>query len=752
MKHALRKYIAPCGSALFMVVSTMAALVVLVTAMYMSVVSSGKVQYATFNQEQAYVSSTSIADIMKGYICDSKNQKKDLVVKVLDLNVGQSITTNGNSFASLSDTGTELDTDLGGYTVDITRLQDETISNTKWYVYDLAVTVSENGVVETTHTYIRTKDPEDPDPSDIDRFFTATGYIPNDVIAGGGTFTSKMYFDAEYSMFTKPKNYDSSALTIDTDLVAAGSVVFDHASANPVHLSEPGEWYVGNNMYIKSQPNTFDLGGQNGQNSKAEDNEHGLLVVGGDFEMSTTGQFQIGAAGKYTDVYVLGDFYLGSCTIYGNVYVAGDLIIINSNWNTTDQNGQGKFYIDGDVKVLDGVTPHMNGKGWQGGAEGLQAVKEELKKNGTWSGILETDEKYTYSSDEITSMLNTAIGGSTYPKWNIDTSDFLTESNGDLKVVDLHFDLGYENPVYTIEINDDCVIGGIYSTGNQINAATIIINTGDSEDDVRNIRLSANCADGESFSWCPETVESGRIVNVLTVGKGTLLVDVPDGVRYQATNQEFFGHMGWFKLLGGVELTKNGCVYYDRASGFELNNPDQNIINPNGLIHSTCSSCTYEEVTVDGESKWKCTDSNHYKTYAEEPEDDVCAGYVDEGRVTSYASSKGIDLDYNGEEQIPNVNIYVISCSESADIQFGGDGVMNNLYFGYVYAPFMTYVDKGAGGGAKVIGGLIVSDYVITGYYRYTYCLPTKSINDLVGDDFEYLRPTGSREWRNYGV
>ena len=34
MKHALRKYLSPCGSALFMVVSTMAALTVLVTAMY----------------------------------------------------------------------------------------------------------------------------------------------------------------------------------------------------------------------------------------------------------------------------------------------------------------------------------------------------------------------------------------------------------------------------------------------------------------------------------------------------------------------------------------------------------------------------------------------------------------------------------------------------------------------------------------------------------------------------------------------
>ncbi len=751
MKHALRKYLAPCGSALFMVVSTMAALVVLVTAMYMSVVSSGKVQYATFNQEQAYVSSTSLADILKGYICDSKNAKSDFVKKVLALKESDTISTNGNDFASLSPAGTKEDTALGGYTIDVTRLKDETINKSTWHIFDIAVTVSQNGSVETTHTYVRTKDPEPTDMDPIDRFFTATGYVPNDVVAAGGTFTSKMYFDAEYSMFTKPKGYDSGALTIDTDMVAAGSVVFDHSNANPVNLSEPGEWYIGNNMYIKSQPDTFNLGGQNGANTDSDNNVHGLLVVGGDFEMSRSGQFTIGAPGKYTDVYVLGDFYLGSCKIYGDLYVAGDLIFNNNNWNVMGQEGAGRYYINGDVKIADGVTPHLNGKGYQGGEEGKLAVIEEAKKYGTWSGILETDKNYTYSTDEIAEILTKKIGGSTYPKWRINTDNFLTESNGKLKRVNIHFDLGWETPKFVETIDYDCVIGGIYSTGNTINAATIIIDTGN-EGDVRNIRLSANCSDGSTFSWCPDTVESGRLVNVLTIGQGTLLIDVPDGVRYQATNQEFFGSMGWFKLLGGKELEKNGQSYFDRADGFDLNNPDQNIIIPNKLIHTTCSSCEYEQVTVDGETKWKCKNPDHYKTYSSQPETDVCSGYIDKSAVRSYASSKGIDLDYNGEEQMPNVDIYVISCSESADIQFGGDGVMNNLYFGYVYAPFMTYVDKGSGGGAKTIGGLIVSDYVISGYYRYTYCLPSKTINELVGEDFEVLVPTGSREWRHYGV
>ncbi|MCI5668181.1 MAG: hypothetical protein MR291_05385 [Oscillospiraceae bacterium] len=759
MKHALRKYIAPCGSALFMVVSTMAALVVLVTAMYMSVVSSGKVQYATFNQEQAYVSSTSIADIVKYGLANHK--LKDLESKLLgsDFKEGDSISTNGNDFASLIEGGSKEDTELGGYTVDITRLKDEVVNKKTNKVFDIAVTVSDGGVVETTHTYVRVPEGSDPEPNNIDRFFTATGYVPNDVVAAGGTFTAKMYFDAEYTMFTKPKGFNSQALTVDTDMVAAGSVVFDHSNANPVQLSEPGEWYIGNNCYLKSQPDKFDLGGQNGQNSKASDNEHGLLVIGGDLEMSRTGQFQIGGSStEYTDVYVLGDLYLGSCKFYGNVYVAGDLILNNNNWNETDQNGLGKFYIDGEVKVAAGVVPHMNGKNYQNhtqpGEEGIQAVIAEVKKNGTWKSIQETDDRYTYSADEIGDMLDAAIGGSIYPNWRIKTDNFLTEPNGDFKVVDIHFDLGWESPSYVYTIDNDCVIGGIYSTGNTINAATIIIDTGD-KGDVRNIRLSSNCADGYSFSWCPETVEDGRLVNVLTVGEGTLLVDVPDGVRYQATNQEFFGSMGWFFLLGGKLLNKNGADYFDRADGFNLNNPDTDIIRPYGLIHTPgCGSCTYvEDTNDDGDTVWKCTNEDHYQTYSSKPSECMCSGYIDKDRVRSYASTKGIDLTYNGEEQMPDVDIYVISCSESADIQFGGDDVMNNLYFGYVYAPFMNYIDKGSGGGAKTIGGLIVSDYVISGYYRYTYCLPTVPTNKML-EEFggDPLRPISSREWRYHGV
>ena len=199
MKHALRKYLSPCGSALFMVVSTMAALTVLVTAMYMSVLSSRQVQYATFDQEQAYVTSTSVADIFTAYISDSKNASTSIMKKISTMKAGQTITTNGNDFAAFG--GTKEDSAIGAYTVDIKRLNNETISGVDWNVYDIAVTVQKNGIAETTHSLVRSKNGEPTQMEPIDRFFTSTGYLPNDVWISSITSDSTVYCDNEYTVF-----------------------------------------------------------------------------------------------------------------------------------------------------------------------------------------------------------------------------------------------------------------------------------------------------------------------------------------------------------------------------------------------------------------------------------------------------------------------------------------------------------------------------------------------------------------------
>lgn len=48
-------------------------------------------------------------------------------------------------------------------------------------VYDLAITVENNGVYETTHTFIKIDPGEPGKMRRINNFFTSTGYLPTDI-------------------------------------------------------------------------------------------------------------------------------------------------------------------------------------------------------------------------------------------------------------------------------------------------------------------------------------------------------------------------------------------------------------------------------------------------------------------------------------------------------------------------------------------------------------------------------------------
>lgn len=743
-----------------MVVSTMAALIVLVTAMYMSVLSSRQVQYATFDQEQAYVTSTSVADVLRSYICDNSNSGTELVKSVVNLNEGESISTNGNDFASLVESGSKSDTVLGAYSATITRLKDETVAGTKWYVYDIAVTASKNGIVETTHTYMKTKDPEPPEMGDIDRFFTATGYVPNDVALGNGNYFSKLYFESEVTTFTDIKGTASADLKLNVSIVCAGSAIFDREKAT-VNVADTTDWYFGNNLTFKGeQPTSIDLKGKNDNCDSVGSTEipdHGKIVVGGDFywnpQTKYGGQWgTIGADNKYTDVYVIGDCYLARATIHGNLYVGGNLYFMSNDDNKVD----GNLYVDGECLSAEGVT---NGH--------INKTPQKWTPGEGETGFVDKGD-YTYTKSEMIAELSAKVAPSTYPKFEVDTSNMRNGSGEGgsqiYRTVDIHFknDTGTDADNYVYKIDQDCVIGDISSVGNQVSYLTIVIDTG-GKDDIRTIRLSNN--DGDQFRWTTSDIEHGY-VNVITVGEGTLVVDVPEGVRYQAGDQEFFGHLGWFLLMGGKVTTKNGNEFFSR-DGFNMGQDSvRNILS--SVIHGTyfdygqhTCSCKYE-IPADGSSNmYKCTNSDHAGEYSEKPEECQCSGYIEKSSVRSYATSKGIDLDYDGKEQIPNVNIYLVSCNESADMQFAtdisGTTIQNDMFFGYVYAPYMTYfdVDTGGSGGVRMVGGLIVSDYVVSGYYDYVFCRPTKNINEILettSDDPEALQATGNRDWLIYGV
>lgn len=738
MKHALRKYLSPCGSALFMVVSTMAALTVLVTAMYMSVLSSRQVQYATFDQEQAYVTSTSVADIFTAYISDSKNASTTIMKKIGTMKAGQTITTNGNDFAAFG--GTKEDSAIGAYTVDIKRLNNETISGVDWNVYDIAVTVQKNGIAETTHSLVRSKNGEPTQMEPIDRFFTSTGYLPNDVWISSITTDSTVYCDNEYTVFAKDKNAAGDGdVMLNMDIICAGGALFNDKSTF-TSFDEPLTWVFGNNVTFGQgfTPSDFNLGTNTGR---------GRIIVGGDMKLDGRN------AGKTipsnVDVYVFGNLYLGKCyaNFNGNLYVGGNIIAENNNSHQFSS-----VYVDGEMKTASGGT-----------------ISGSCNKKGKCP---------TDVMDAARKTLDDKIGGSVFPKWQAKTAGLSEEPI-------VFKNSGGADGKFVHYIKDDCTIRDIRITnvegsGSEVNDYSIILDTGDDPEHVLTLRVEAN-ASGNTFMWLPD-FSSSQHISVVIVGRGSVVIDVPDGVTYQATDREFFGHIAWFMMGGGsIQYTSSGVLYLKKPDDLykTLNN---NIKSGDFILQYPDGTCSYTKIGTGSDAAYTC--SSHGGSYEahnvdkvkEGRKDSLCRGRILRNKVDAfyaanssiknniveyYTSCYGPSLNsssgYSSDCYYPNVNAFVISVLENADIQLGVDKltrspIMQNVFCGYVYAPYMTYVCVGSGGGGvKNVGGMIVSDIALSGPYNYIFAQPERTISQISGEDMDSLQPSGSRVWRVHG-
>ncbi len=790
MKHTLRKYLSSRGSALFLVVSTMAALIVLVTAMYLSVLTAGQVQLTVFNQDQAYVSSTAVVDIIQAYFSgtESSELRKTLIAE--SFAPGSKLSTKGNGFQAFTGLDTDAEeTIFGAYDVTITRMNDEGDN----YVYDIAVTVSNNKSLETTHAlmYVPINNTE---IGDMNETFAATGYIPNDVWIDSGTYNGSLYFDAEYVRFGDLVD-SGGGLSIKCEMRCAGSLVCDMATSNAVALDEPGEWVIGNNLYIESQPNGYDLGG--------DSTTPGKIYVGGDLVIKDGTYYSIGgSATEPTDVYVIGDAYI--CNIndfYGNLYVGGDLYFVGTQnfWSSTADaynntpgitNMTGDIYLSGgsDVYISDGLgnyyceADNYICKQYNGLYYKKYYCKYRFEDDGTgnWhytakdaSGNYLSGSKRGIGPVELAEFkadciawsgkgdaidhINAVLMQTPFYVWTPDTDDALANQ------IDIHFDLNNGAATnYVYKIDQDCTINEITASSTGSYQPTILFDTGD-EGNQLIVRLGKNNYDSDNngtnddFRWMPEG-GGCYAVNIITVGKGSLIIDIPAGVKYQANFMDFFGHVAWFEHLGGTYgVDANGCEYFDRSS-LDFCTAAGAIgtkILPHIHVASACTDgCAANlqlKLNADGSKYYTC--NKHGGEYDEdEYEDIVDSGYCPCNNRLEYTESGFPDSNYGGVNQKANVNIYLVSSDESATVHFSGNSVMNNIYFGFVYAPYMTYMDEGAGGGLKNVGGLIVSDYIMRGAYSYVQCYPDLPLSKIIGDDHKGDGSTSNKPWRVYGV
>ncbi len=753
--HTFRKYISNRGSALFMVISTMTALMITCMAMYFTVLASRSTTYTIFNQKQAYQSAASIYEMLRNDIAG--NQFGPLVKALNDMEVTDiNIVDESNPKAprvfeytpGADDPTAEL---MGDIKVEVSRLEDGLDSKGRMgRLFDFTITVSVDGVTDTVHNvmWIPYEDeggePGNPNPT-VSPTFAATGYVPNDVYLDRGRFNSDVFFDNETTYFGA---YDSSQLFVNGNINCAGSVVVKQDKA----------WF----------------------------NDSGLSTI---FSVRNTLTIEYGNPmdGKTGDkIYVGGDMYLNRNIKNYSVFVNGDLHIGIENQNAN-------FYVNGDIYIESNCNPSNNY--WCNGT--IYDPNGKIVSQGTWTDKAASDTNVP-TLNEMLIDLDQRTQTNVYYKWIIDEDEIpevRLDGTGNRKTLNISSTGENVNIVYgSAEWGKGCVIDDIVVNTNGY--FFIIIDTGDNPDNVYTIRVKANRTgkDGVKnlFSWTGERGDTVRPI-ILVKGRGSVVIDVPEKVIYQEVDKSALAHYNWWILCGG-----NLPTVQDGNHTTTWLSPDKLL----PYVHSKCGhdctdGCTFEvteseetctrEVggVVCGEKKLTVSCKKHRKdsnadgdyndpgdfinevTYCPECEKtlvtdnygeyNICKDTVDKLKIDSTASGymSKLNLDSAGNVIYPHTNIYLVSSDESSDMRFGlkpdGGAVTYNAMIGYVYAPYVTYYAAGGDQGQvsiKYMGGMTVSDYNFFSESKFIMCKPDKNPMDLMGDDSFKHKITGNKDWK----
>lgn len=760
MKHRFRKYLGNRGSALFMVLSTMTALMVLVMAMYFSVVSSRAVQFKVFNQEQAHRTAVSISDTIIASISQTGGTltqngtggTTSLLATITSMGIGpdKAITTSANNFLAFDElNGTKFDDDqIGSYTVTITRFADETVGTDTAQVYDFAITTAVDGVYETAHSYVTIVLANEEMPNNrIKNIFTSTGYVPNDVYLDGGYYYNDVFYDNEYVMIGA---HGSGTQKLYGDVTCAGTL--ELSQCDNITRDKTVTWAIGNDFIFKAQETNLNYGSQMSR-----------VIVGGDCTIKYN-------ALKGVNFYINGDLYIEGGNVDASVYYVNGNVYYNTN---NINNCKNKIYCNG--------TIYDNGTvvSWSG------SQKWDFADGGDAPNV---------SYNDIMNELKSLIGEQTYYNWDINDSD----SGEDDYIPELNKEDGAYDPIviafngsgnkvlfdkdknekaagsaqettdivadpYTITYElpwQGKVCTDYFGSGNHLNysaaviedvisasgnsadyAYTILIDTGDDPDNQYFLKVlpnEDNDGDGKNETFCFKGTTDKRL-SVIVKGKGSVVIDVDAGVTYRDWYNSITMHETWFVLLGGdINYHNVGgktVVEYDpmsqNALGIKPTSSSNQILSK--YVHNCtedCSVCNYsvtenaEDCPKDG-CDGKLTEiycAEHDYTYSFCPECDagseplykdgaskeyygLCDCRVDRDAVDNTVAKLGtgsdeyIRLHESGSLVYPTVNIFLVSTEESANFIFSSAdlGISENCFVGFIYAPYMTY--KGIGGG-----------------------------------------------------
>lgn len=788
MKRALLRLKCGRGSVLFFIVAIMSVMIVLASAVYYSAVSARKQVEIRYGDEQSYQSAVSLNDLVTEYL--NTKTEDAFVDAILALAPGSSLTTQGtgtDSFAKLAE-------GLGDYKVTVTKISGDSSDEKHTVKIETEVIVDgESSTVTSVGEFTLVSK-----PYSFDRFFTSTGYAPNDVVMSGMTITSTMYLDNEYSQIGSLQS-GNSGINIKAEVISAGTLAINNAPIN-ADGDKTFDITVGNNLIM-----TFN-GGQGAMNLKG-----GRIRVGGNLIQGTSFNYE-----NDTDVYVVGDFISGrpskdsNCEIYvngdaaffgnepykGKVYVNGD-VYIDKEVNTGDKfpggiTIGGNVYLcsgssyfgaqttwikshgidDSRIKNYSDASIRFEAKNGENDSA-YNALRANMDKARSLAGgtsaynyVWPSDSYLCESLTNVKATINDKIGNPEYTNWNM-TKKFIND-DGTYKYDPINYNFG--NPsaselerfagtgsnenqliVSAEKFGSYVIMGDMRITAEPWNGYNIVFDTTmpDGNDKDMYVYLPANCYMQETppaNEWSAPTYKFSNKSE-----------DKNKFNCFRWNNQPEGLFDGWFSVLtkgkgSVIFVVGDGVTYFAQQRLFMGHYNLLKEILPNSI-------------SADG----KVTNTDNFSTEKVE----AIMRTTDSKPELRTAFKKNILDKYKNSGGLHN-NLFVVAINKNSDVNFD---MPYNTFCGFIYAPYMTFgAGKSPEGHFAMLGGLIVSDYEMPNTSRvYMATIPydyyDRFVDSTLSDDekddarLDYMEKlisnsggeigtlgsSASRSWRKYG-
>lgn len=786
MKRALLRLKCGRGSVLFFIVAIMSVMIVLASAVYYSAVSARKQVEIRYGDEQSYQSAVSLNDLVTEYL--NTKTEDAFVDAILALAPGSSLTTQGtgtDSFAKLAE-------GLGDYKVTVTKISGDSSDEKHTVKIETEVIVDgESSTVTSVGEFTLVSK-----PYSFDRFFTSTGYAPNDVFMSGMTITSTMYLDNEYSQIggTGAPGTGNSKINIEAEIISPGTLAINNAPIN-ADGDKTFDITVGNNLIM-----TFN-GGQGAMNLNG-----GRIRVGGNLIQGTSFNYK-----NDTDVYVVGDFISGrpsddsNCEIYvngdaaffgnetykGKVYVNGD-VYIDREVNTGDKfpggiTIGGNVYLcsgssyfgaqttwikshgidDSRIKNYSDASIRFEAKNGENDSA-YNALRANMDKARSLAGgtaaynyIWPSDSLICESLQNVKDKINEKIGNPEYSNWNM-TKKFIND-DGTYTVDPINYN--FDNATDP-ELQDARFAG----TGSNKNQLIVSAEKFGQYVVMGDMRITAGTWDGYNIVF-DTTMPDGKDIDMYVYLPANCYMEQTGTDQYKFSskdsdkskfncfrwNNEPTGLFeGWFSVLtkgkgSVIFVVGDGVTYYAQRRLFMGHYNLLKEILPNSISADGKITETAQFTTAAVKNIMRTTDTN-----------EKLRTVFKEGVLNKYDSSGGL-----------HNNLFMVAINKNSDLNFNSQ---YNTFCGFAYAPYMTFGISSMGqGGFAMLGGLIVSDYSMPNtsltfmatipydyYDRYTGSLNGKEKEDArfdymeklisnSGGEIGTLGSSSSRSWRKYG-